>query len=278
MRTCTRSLAALGLGLGLGATALPAQADTTARYRPVARDRSPLITRREAVFGIAGTAATVGLMQFDTRIMRWVRDPARQTTGARDWARGLARVNERSLFVAEMLLWGAGRATGQETLADVSWHAAEAVGITTLGTTIVRIGLGRTRPFKTNDRDPFDFHPFKGAGDQAYRALPSLHAAAAFATAAALTGETRRRKPELVKLVAPVTFAAAALPGLGRMHADKHWASDVALGGVWGTMIGIATVRWHHEHDDRLDRWMLGAGRAPNGDGLLTIGRVAPRF
>ena len=69
-----------------------------------------------------------------------------------------------------------------------------------------------------------------------------------------------------MKVVAPVTFAAAALPGLGRMHADKHWASDVALGAVWGTMIGISTVRWHHEHDDRMDRWMLGAANAPNGD------------
>jgi membrane-associated phospholipid phosphatase len=217
-------------------------------------------------------------MQYDTDIARWIRDPARQGAGARRLASGAKLVNEKSLFAAEMVLWGAGRLTRQETLADASSHAAEAVGITTLSTTIVRVALGRTRPFVTGGDDPFDYHPFKGAGSQAYRSIPSLHSAAAFTTAAALTGETRRRRPGLTKVVAPLTFAAATLPGLGRMHADKHWASDVALGAVWGTLIGTSTVRWHHEHVDRLDRWMLGVGAAPDGQAGLTLTRVAPRW
>jgi membrane-associated phospholipid phosphatase len=241
---------------------LRAQRDST-------RDRSPLITRREAIGGIVGTAASIGLMRWDPDIAHWLQKPGQQSSDAWSWAGGARHVNERSLFVAEMLLWGTGRLTRSETLADVSWHAAEAVGITTVGTQIVRIAVGRSRPFVTNDDDQFDFKPFKGRDSQAYRAIPSLHAAASFATAAVLTGETHRRRPALVKVVAPVTFAAATLPGLGRMYADKHWASDVALGAVWGTMIGIATVRWHHEHGDRMDRWMLGNARAPNGDAAV---------
>jgi membrane-associated phospholipid phosphatase len=251
--------------LAVAAGALPAQVDS------LRRDRSPLVTRREAVGGLAGTVASIGLMHWDPAIARWMQKPAQQGSGAWAWAGGARHVNERSLFVAEMLLWGTGRLARSETLADVSWHAAEAVGITTVGTQLVRIAVGRSRPFVTNDEDQFDFKPFEGRDSQAYRSIPSLHAAASFATAAVLTGETHRRRPGLVKVVAPVTFAAAALPGLGRMYADKHWASDVALGAVWGTMIGIATVRWHHEHGDRMDRWMLGARHAPNGDAAIGV-------
>ena len=263
------------VALGVGATSLRAQ---TAPSDSATRDRSPLVTPREAVVSLVSTAAGIGLMQYDPRIRRWMQAPARQTEGARDAADLVKHVNEKTLFGAELILWGVGRLTRNETLADVSWHAAEAVLITTVSTTFVRVGVGRTRPFKSDGRDPFDFHPGKGWGDQAYRSVPSIHSAAAFATAAALTGETRRRRPELTKVVAPVSFALATLPGIGRMHQDKHWASDVALGIVWGTVTGIATVRWHHERDDRVDRWMLGAGNAPNGDALLTLGRVAPRW
>jgi membrane-associated phospholipid phosphatase len=263
-------LAALTVG-----AAIPAHAQVDSAGRG---NRSPLVTRREAVVGLAGTAASIALMRWDPDIAHWMQKPEQQSSGAWSWAGGARHVNERSLFVAEMVLWGTGRLTHNESLADVSWHAAEAVGITTVGTQIVRIAVGRSRPFVTGDDDQFDFKPFKGRDSQAYRSIPSLHAAASFATAAVLTGETHRRRPGLVKVVAPVSFAAATLPGLGRMYADKHWASDVALGAVWGTMIGIATVRWHHEHDDRMDRWMLGASVAPGGRAHLTLTRELPRW
>jgi membrane-associated phospholipid phosphatase len=230
------------------------------------------------VYGIIGTAASVGLMQWDTDIARWLKDPARQTDGARRISRGAGHVNEKSLLVAGLVLWSAGRLTHTETLADVSWHTAEAMAITTLSTTAIRVALSRSRPFVTNDEDAFDYHPGKGAHTQAYRSFPSLHSAAAYTAAAALTAETRRHRPGLTKVVAPLTFAAAAIPGLGRMHADKHWASDVAMGAVLGTMIGISTVRWHHEHDDRVDRWMLGVSGTPDGRAHLTLSRVAPRY
>lgn len=263
---------ALALALALVATAAPAvgaQQDTTAR-----RGRtSPLITRREVAWGLVGTAVGIGTMFADTEIQDWVRSDDVQSSGLDDFSDQIKRVNEKSLFVAEMALWGIGRLTKSETLADASWHAAEAVAITTFTTTAVRVALGRTRPFKTGGDDAFDYHPFKGAGDQAYRSVPSLHAAAAFATAAAVTGEVHRRRPSMTKVVAPVSFAVASLPGLGRIYADKHWTSDVVLGAVWGTITGIATVRWHHEHDDRLDRWMLGPQNAPNGQMGLGLSR-----
>ena len=262
----------LVVALALGAIPLGAQADS-AWHRP-----PPLVTRREAIFGLTGIAAGIGLMHWDTDIARWLQDPKRQTAGAIRFSDNVKLVNEKSLFAAGMVLWSVGRLAHRETLADVSWHMAEGVLITSVSTTAVRIALGRTRPFVTDDEDAFDYHPFKGAGSQAYRSIPSLHAAASFTAAAVLTSEVRRRRPEMTKIVAPLTFAAATLPGLGRMHADKHWASDVALGAVVGTMVGISTVRWHHTRDDRLDRWMLGASVAPGGHARLTLTRELPRW
>lgn len=262
---------ALLLALVIVAPALGAQQQDTVVRR--SGQASPLITRREAAWGLVGTAVGIGTMFADTEIRDWVRSDDVQSAGRDDFSDQIKRVNEKSLFVAELALWGIGRLTKSEALADASWHAAEAVAITTFSTTMVRVALGRTRPFKTGGDDAFDYHPFKGAGDQAYRAVPSLHAAAAFATAAAVTGEVHRRRPGMTKVVAPVSFALASLPGLGRVYADKHWTSDVVLGAVWGTITGIATVRWHHEHDDRLDRWMLGPRNAPNGQMGLGLSR-----
>jgi membrane-associated phospholipid phosphatase len=278
------------VALCVGATSLHARQAPAAPPAPgdsARGDRSPLITRREAVLGLVGTAAGIGLMQFDPDVRRWLMEPSRQGEGAREFSDAIRHVNEKSLFAAELVLWGVGRLTDNEGLADASWHAAEAVLITSVSTTIVRVAVGRSRPFKSDGRDQFDFFPGRGWNDQAYRSVPSIHSAAAFATAAVVTSEVRRRRPELTKVVAPLSFGLATLPGLGRMHADKHWASDVALGVVWGTLAGIATVRWHHEHDDRLDRWMLGrekaprwelgAAQAPNGDAMVSLRRPFPR-
>ena len=257
------------------ATPLAAQApaaDTVVR----AEGRPPLLTRREVVLTGAFTAASIGLMHFDPRIQRWIRRPELQDERfLAGRAEEFKFVNEKTLFAAEVLTWGIGRLTGSEAVADIGLHAAEAVAITTLVTQVVRVGTGRTRPFVTGGDDPWDLNPLERPTDQAYRAFPSIHAATAFATAAALTGETQRRRPGAVKFVAPVSFALAAMPGLSRMYADKHWASDVALGAVWGTTIGIATVRWQHTRPgNRLDRWMLAAGSAPlTGEPALVVGR-----
>ena len=265
--------ASLALAAGVAAPPLAAQgvADTTNDTR-----RPPLLTRRELVVTGALTAASIGVMHFDPRIRRWVRRDELQREGfIRDRADELKFVNEKTLFVTEAVAWGVGRLTGNEALADIGLHAAEAVVITTLVTQAVRIGTGRTRPFVTRGEDQYDLHPFEHPTDQAYRSFPSIHAGAAFATAAAITGETQRRRPGAVKVVAPVSFALAALPGLARVYSDKHWASDVALGAVWGTTIGVATVRWQHTRPgNRLDRWMLAAGSAPlTGEPALVVGR-----
>ena len=105
-----------------------------------------------------------------------------------------------------------------------------------------------------------DYKPGKGFGELRYRAYPSIHAASAFATAAALTAETAQHSRNAAWVVGPATYSLAALPGLARMYEDKHWASDILMGAALGAVSGWATVRYHHHRPgNKLDRIFIGA-------------------
>ena len=128
-----------------------------------------------------------------------------------------------------------------------------------------------TAPFSklTADSNAYDYNPGKGFAELRYRAYPSIHAAAAFATASALTAETARHSRGWAYVIGPVAYSLAALPGISRMYGDKHWASDVLMGAALGTVSGWATVRYHHHRPgNRLDRFFLGVSPlvAPNGE------------
>jgi membrane-associated phospholipid phosphatase len=50
------------------------------------------------------------------------------------------------------------------------------------------------------------------------------------------------------------------------MYDNKHWASDVMIGGLIGTFAGLKVVKYHHTHpDNRIDRWLLGVTVVPEG-------------
>ena len=220
----------------------------------------PLFRPRDAVVATLFTGASIGLMQFDSRIARELRSEGAQGNSTYDAVADVASlVNEKSLLAAAIVAWAGGRITSSRTVADVGWHAAEAIIVSGVASTIVRGALGRSRPFVTADRDAFDYEPGQGFTKLSYRAFPSIHAVASFAAAAVVSGEVTERAPGAAPFVTPVVYVLAALPGLGRMYKDKHWASDVLMGGFVGTMAGRKVVRYHHSRPDtKLDRIMLG--------------------
>jgi len=110
-----------------------------------------------------------------------------------------------------------------------------------------------------------------------YQSFPSGHTTAAFAVASAVTSESRRWWPRGVWVVAPVMYGGATLVGLSRMYHNKHWASDVALGAAIGTFSGLKVVRYSHAHrDNKVDRVMLHAVIAPDGQGGGYLGFALP--
>ena len=103
-----------------------------------------------------------------------------------------------------------------------------------MANTVVNWTSGRSRP--RDERGVLHFDPFRGNAS-----LGSGHTAYAFAIAAAVD--------EVTDGVWAVPFyAAAAGTGLARIYGDRHWLSDVVIGGFIGWWIGgratAAAARW----------------------------------
>ena len=236
--------------------ALAAQVDTTR-----AGKRPPVITWLDAgTLGI-GLAGSIALMGVDARIARRLQEDRYQDKkGFQNVSDVAGAINEKSLFAAGIVTYGIAKLfDAPRTTTDIAWHTTEAIFISSATATVARGLLGRSRPFITADSDAYDYKPGKGFAELAYRAYPSIHAATAFATAAAVTAETARHSRRAAWIVGPLSYSAASLPGLARMYKDKHWASDIAMGAALGAVSGWATVRYHHHRPgNRLDRIFIG--------------------
>jgi membrane-associated phospholipid phosphatase len=205
---------------------------------------------------------------FDQRIAHWARSSGVQGDSTRhDRVSTATRLNETPLTIAAFATWGIGRLAHSETTADVGLHTFEALVLTTGISEVLRGTIGRTRPREAPE-DPFLFKPGKGFTQFETRSYPSLHTAAAFATATALVGEIQLRRPDATKWAAPLLYTAAMVPGLTRIYLDQHWASDVVAGGFVGALLGSRVVSYAHSHKrNRLDRALLAVNVVPDGHG-----------
>ncbi len=98
-----------------------------------------------------------------------------------------------------------------------------------LSNTVVNWTLGRSRP--RDDRGVLHFDPFRGNAS-----LGSGHTAYAFAIAAAVDEVTDGGW-------AIPFYVAAAGTGLARIYGDRHWLSDVVVGGFIGWWVGGRATR-----------------------------------
>ena len=244
-----------------------------------------LFTQRDAVAAGLVTAATFALAAFDRSIAESIADPSgryqRNTfLGAR--SKNFNHVNEQTLTVGSLALYGIGRLTKSPNLADISFHVAEAVVVASTVSQVIRLPLGRERPsFEGNGgSDPFVFRPFKGYNNRYYRAFPSIHSSSGFAAAAVLSGEVARRWPDARWYVTPVAYALAATPGLSRMYMNEHWASDVLMGAFIGVLAGQKIVRYNHTTNPRnkVNRFFLGSDADVGAQDQRILFRITRTF
>src|SRR3954471_11988078 len=213
---CTFSLSSISLA--------EAQ-DTAAVARPGAA--KTFFTSSDLAYAGAALATSAVVSHFDVRIAHWSQRDAIQGSQARqDLVHSLTQVNEGPLTIASVVTYGVGRLTGSNTITDIGAHMTESLALTVAVSELIRIPVGRTRP-RESLGDQYNFHFGGGFSKFEERSFPSLHSSAAFATASALVGEIRERRPELGNWAAPVLFTAALIPGFTRIHLDEHWASDV---------------------------------------------------
>jgi membrane-associated phospholipid phosphatase len=158
-----------------------------------------------------------------------------------------------------VVLWGGGRLAKKPTVAAAGFRALEAVAVSGVVTSLLKETTGRARPnIATAGRSDWQF--LRGArtrgGD--YQSFASGHATAAFAFAAAVTGEVAQHAPEHTRLVGVTTFGLAGLTAYARMHDDRHWLSDVTVGAGIGTVTALAIRRWHETRpENAIDRIFL---------------------
>lgn len=223
----------------LVALVLPAQ-----ETEPSARVSPPVSwtdARRLGVFTLAA-AAMMPLDRDGQQLMqrRWMRDsPVLSSTADVFNAYGSPGV-----FAGSAALYAAGWATGRPDLARLGMRAGESIALSGMLTGGIKGFAGRGRP-SASPGEPGDFRLMSGVNDGARQSFPSGHTTAAFAFAAAMERELRRSHPKVARWAGPTLYAAAAVTGLARMHADKHWASDVVMGAGIGTVSGLLVARFH---------------------------------
>src|SRR4051812_35275842 len=137
----------------------------------------PLFTRSDALWSALFLGGSIALSTADVRITRQM---LAHHTGPRDTlARNIARFQEGTLTIGNLALYGIARLTKMHTMADITFHAAEAVVVGSVASQIIRGPLGRARPTE-DPENQYDFHWFQGFGNFKYRAFPSIHTASAF--------------------------------------------------------------------------------------------------
>jgi membrane-associated phospholipid phosphatase len=217
---------------------------------------------------------------FDEQAREAVRRPGVQSSAIADGAQEFGDMWGQPIAIGlAYAMWGGGLVAKKPTIAASGLRAVEAIAVSGTVTQLVKWGAGRARPFASTGRA--DWQLTRGARDGGnYEAFPSGHATAAFAFAAAVTGEVARRAPEHARWVGISTYGAATLTAYARMHGDKHWLSDVTVGAGIGTVTAMAITRWHATRpDNAIDRWLLRptVGQSSNGETRIGVQLTPPR-
>jgi membrane-associated phospholipid phosphatase len=192
--------------------------------------------------------AAVALMRVDERVARWSQRRAVQgAPGLRPAAAAFRVLGDPGVLAAGGVTYAIGLARRDRAVADVGLHTTGAIVAAGVVTGVIKAAAGRARPYVTGDSNAHSFGFARGLRrGNAYQAFPSGHATAAFAFAAALSGEGRHRWARANRVSEPLAYTAASLVALSRVYHDRHWASDAVMGSAIGLVTGRALVRYQH--------------------------------
>ena len=245
----------LTLALLLAPCAAPGQAST-----PAPDDR-PLFVASDPYVLAAFAVATVAMFPLDRRLARTVRDSVLVTN------RKLMETSHVFRFFGGMgpyviggSMYVAGRALRSPGVTQLAIHGTEGVAVGWGISGVLKLILGRARPYTSADTSPRSFSFGRGLKGADYQSFPSGHSTSAFAAAAAVSAEMSDWWPHQRWIFNPILYGGAALVGLSRMYEDKHWASDVVMGAAIGSFAGLKVVRFNHTHEgNRVDRFLMGS-------------------
>jgi len=244
----------LALGAWWLATAIAAPA-----HAQIHRDTLRKVMSKSQFVSLVGVTAAIEAAYADERLAHWMRRPGAQVPALQSVADVFNFAGDPGTVIGSVGIYAFGAVAHRRGVMDAGLHIGESVVAASTITGALKMLVGRARPYVSADSNSYDFGFMRGRKGGQYQSFPSGHTTAAFAFAAALAGEANTvAKPR--RWVAPVVYSAATLVGLARMYDDKHWASDVIVGGSIGFFTARATVRYNHLHPSNwINRLLLPA-------------------
>jgi membrane-associated phospholipid phosphatase len=217
------AIAALAFHAALLPVAAVAQTEIVPSAVAPADHSSPLISRQTAtVAGLLFGAALMGDRSFREEAQE------RRSNTTNSMAKLGNTLGEWSIVVPALGAgYLAGELAGSRDLKRVMLHAGAAAALATGISSSLKYTIGRTRPPVAGDPD--QFRPFSGSNS-----FPSGHTAVAFAIATSIADETDDSWSDVA------LYGAATLTAMSRINDDRHWTSDVLIGGL----IGHLSARW----------------------------------
>ena len=261
----------------VAAPCLDAQAPAIVATTAGATERTvdPLVPPRNRLAVGAIIIGVAAVVPFDESLARLVRGPRLQgKEDLHDAARTVGTMGDPGAIILTSGLFAVGRLSGRTGMADIGLHATEAVLVSGAATGVLKFLVGRPRPLLPSDDAPgelgeeaWELRPGRGVGG--YSSFPSGHTTVAFAAASAITAELRLTNVRASRIVGPVLFGGATAVGLSRMYDNEHWASDVVMAAVVGTLAGRGVVEHQHAHPgNRVDRMLMGLTARPTDAGM----------
>jgi len=217
--------------------------------------------RRADAWKVGGLSAlAMVLATADRRGDAWARRPAVQNSATLD---AFSRVGDVSGSVVGMgvgpALWLLGRARSDSGMAVQGLRTTEAVFVSGVAITAIKLLAGRTRPFASADNSPTHWDLLGGFRSDSTRSFASGHTAVATAAAVTLAAEWRRQGARGWSSAGPpLVYALATVTAGSRVRDRQHWLSDVVSGAAVGVVSALVVRRWHDAHPrNRVDRTFL---------------------
>lgn len=126
-----------------------------------------------------------------------------------------------------------GKFTGNRHAQETGLLALHAFGHASIVTAAVKQATNRRRPVVVDGRSGF----WKGG-----ESFPSGHSTATFAVATVFAYEYKHRP-----VVPIVSYSVAGAVAISRVGAQRHWVSDIVVGGATGFLIGRYVYKRHHD-------------------------------
>ena len=198
--------------------------------------RAQRLSPRKREFWVAGSLTMAITLPLDERIREFA---AHHQSAAVDRIAQPLDLAGRPRDILPVLVAGAlvPRIVGDAATSNAALDIGVGYAVATTTGSLLRRAIGRHRPDTAGQS--LKFSPLRRLHE--WHSFPSGHVVGVMALATGISMKANR------PWVTSVTYGMASMVGLQRIYNERHWASDVVAGTLFGIAVGASTVRWR-EH------------------------------